>query len=140
MRRRVRDKWGSAPSTFGAEHLHQPCTIARAGITLLAFDAATASLLPGCRVSSAPCHTSFLEEAVQHSRSRTITWPFHVLIVLSAACAPALESGQPATSSPARDAYIRERARASDPSIARWSEAGDRALRTPMSVELPYTT
>lgn len=77
---------------------------------------------------------------MQHSRSRTTTWLFHVLIVLSAACAPAFESGQPATSSAARDAYIRERARASDPSIARWSEAGDRALAAPMSVELPYTT
>src|SRR5690606_34574230 len=63
----------------------------------------------------------------------------HVVTVLSAACAPAFESGQPATSSPARDAYIRERARASDPSIARWSEAGDRALRAPLSVQLPYT-
>jgi len=91
-------------------------------------------------VSNAPCHTGFQEEAVQHRRSLALTWLPHVLILLSAACAPAFESGQPATSSPARDAYIRERARASDPSIARWSEAGDRALTTPMSVQLPYST
>lgn len=77
---------------------------------------------------------------MQHCRSRTLTWLVHVPIILSVACAPAFESGQPATSSPARDEYIRERARASDPSIARWSEAGDRALTSPMSVQLPYTT
>lgn len=77
---------------------------------------------------------------MQHHRPRALTWLLHMLMVLAAACAPAFESNQPTTSSPARDAYIRERARASDPSIARWSEAGDRALLAPLSVQLPYTT
>ena len=76
---------------------------------------------------------------MQPSRSRTAFWPGCVLLVLGA-CAPAFEAGQVASSSAGRDEYIRERAVASDPSIARWSEAGDAALHAPMAVELPYHT
>jgi peptidoglycan LD-endopeptidase LytH len=75
---------------------------------------------------------------VQLSRSRAVAWPLCASFWLVTACAPALQTGTITTSSPARDAYIRERARASDPSIARWTEAGDAALRAPMAVELPY--
>lgn len=79
-----------------------------------------------------------LEDAVSSSRCPTGLWPCLAAIALLAGCAPAMRSGEVATSSRARDAYIRERARAGDPSIARWSEAGEDALRAPMAVGLPY--
>ncbi len=85
-----------------------------------------------------PVSYRYLEAAVQPSRSCASTWSLCALVLLAASCAPAFEAGEAATSSRARDAYIRERARASDPSIARWSEAGDQALRAPMAVALPY--
>ena len=78
------------------------------------------------------------EEAVRPSRCPSRTWPCLLALALFAACAPSMRLGEPSSSSGARDAYIRERARAGDPSIARWSEAGDAALRAPMAVTLPY--
>lgn len=77
---------------------------------------------------------------MQLSRYRAVSWPHCLLLVLVGSCAPVMEAGEATSSSPARDGYIRERARASDPSIARWSEAGDAALRAPMAVAIPYTT
>lgn len=77
---------------------------------------------------------------MQLSRYRAVSWPHCVLLVLACSCAPAMRIGATTTSSPARDSYIRDRARASDPSIARWTEAGDASLRAPMAVDVPYTT